>query len=355
MRVSQIGGGQSALLDALRYFLAAVVVVGHGLGFFHGYFGGFFPRVFPHPQSIAVVGFFYLSGFLIVGSQLQKKAGAHNTLKIYLFDRAIRVYVTLVASLLFVAGVDLFFFRHTGLRLDLVSLFATGGVFMKNLFLIPSVPFGTLRPIWSLMYEWWIYVLFGGLFFWRRNMVVGTLLVVAGLHYTLRVNGQGESGHIWTIWALGGACSWVQQRADWAKSARGWMLDLLAMCFLAAAGWLYYMAKNAYNLPAGVMLSLSIFVFVNSRGRLCQLAYAWRNVLKKLAGFSFTLFLTHYTVLTYLREYWHLEGWNGVLVGFVTSNLVAFLIASLTEYRLSAVKLFLLDASQRYSQILGWR
>jgi peptidoglycan/LPS O-acetylase OafA/YrhL len=70
MTNARINQSQSAFLDATRYVLASVVVFGHGFGFFLNYFDGFIPGIFPHPQSIAVVCFFYLSGYLIVGSQL---------------------------------------------------------------------------------------------------------------------------------------------------------------------------------------------------------------------------------------------------------------------------------------------
>lgn len=54
--------GQSILLDLVRFFLALMVVLGRGIGFFFGYFDVFFPRVFPYPQSIAFVCFFICLG-----------------------------------------------------------------------------------------------------------------------------------------------------------------------------------------------------------------------------------------------------------------------------------------------------
>lgn len=350
MTNEKINDVQSLFLDVIRYFLAAVVVVGHGLGFFFGYFNGFFPDVIPHPQSIAVVCFFYLSGYLIVGSQLRQKSAAENTLYKYLFDRATRVYVTLLPSLLFIALVDLFFSRHTGVEIEIVKNFSSFDLFVKNLLLIPSMPFGTMRPIWSLMYEWWIYLLFGGLFFWRKNFVAATFLVLTGIYYTVRVNGHGEAGHIWLIWALGGGCAYLQNKVQWQAISNG-LLNTAALFFLMASGSIYYFSKDPYNLSAGVFISLFLFVFSNNRNDFMRRLLPWKNIIRKLAGFSFTLFLTHYTVLVYTKEFLGMSGWSGLLSGFLASNLVAFSIASFTEFRLQSVKAFFSSLAKRFANM----
>ena len=329
---------QSILLDLIRYFLAAVVVIGHGFGFFFGYFDGFFPRVFPHPQSIAVVCFFYLSGFLIVGSQISQSARAEGSLGKYLLDRTIRVYVTLIPSLIFVAAVDLSFQKLSAANVELVTNYASLKIFIGNLFLIPSMPYGTMRPIWSLMYEWWIYLLFGGLYYIKSNKAPAILLILVGMYYTLKVNASGEAGHIWIIWALGGVCAYLQKKISW-KDLNGHALDGLALLLLIAAGWLYFISKSAYNLPAGIFLALFLFIFTNKVSRFLRLLLPLRVVAKNMAGFSFTLFLTHYTVLTYTKEFLKLDGWIGLMVGFAISNITAISIALFTEYRLTRIKL----------------
>ena len=336
---------RSILLDLLRYFLAAVVVIGHGFGFFLGYFDGFFPRVFPHPQSIAVVCFFYLSGFLIVGSQIRQSDRTEGSLGKYLLDRTTRVYVTLIPSLIFVVAVDLSFQKLTVANVELVTNYASLKIFIDNLFLIPSMPYGTMRPIWSLMYEWWIYLLFGGLYYLKSNKISASLLILAGAYYTLKVNAGGEAGHIWVIWALGGVCAYLQQKISWRNLNRN-ALDAMALLLLIAAGWLYFISKSAYNLPAGIFLALFLFIFTNKVSRFIGLLPPLRVVAKTMAGFSFTLFLTHYTVLTYTKEFLKLDGWLGLIIGFLLSSLVAFLIALFTEFKLQKIKNYFLRFRQ---------
>ena len=345
MTDEQLAELQSILLDLLRYILAAVVVVGHGFGFFLGYFDGFFPAVFPHPQSIAVVCFFYLSGFLVVGSQIRKAGSADNTLKRYLFDRFTRVYVTLIPCLLFVVVLDLLFKQFSSIRVDLVANYASLKIFIKNALLIPSMPYGTIRPIWSLMYEWWIYLLFGGLFFLRSDRIAAVFLILLAGYYTLDVNAGGEAGHLWVVWAVGGVCAYIHARIKW-REANPFLLGTLALAFLSTAAVLYCSSKNAYDLPAGVCLALALFLFTCKPSGSLQLLLPLRGIAKKLAGFSFSLFLTHYTVLTYVEAHLGLSGWVGVVVSFLLSNFVAFCIAYFTEYRLPYIRAYVSRAAR---------
>ncbi len=337
MTENQIARSQSILLDLIRYFLAAIVVVGHGFGFFLGYFDGFFPRVFPHPQSIAVVCFFYLSGFLIVGSQIRQGDSSEGCLSKYLFDRITRVYITLVPSLIFVAAVDFLMRKFYNVNVDLVVNYTGSSILFDNLLLIPSVPYGTMRPIWSLMYEWWIYLIFGGVYFLKSNKFLALLLIFVGGYYTLKVNAAGEAGHIWIIWAFGGWCAYLQKKIPWA-SLNSHLLNFLALLSLVVAGWIYFNSKNAFNLPAGIFVAIFIFIFTSKKSLFLKPLLPLKAAAKSGANLSFTLFLTHYTALTYTKEFLALDGWIGLIIGFLISSVIAFSIAFLTEYKLLRIK-----------------
>ena len=344
--VAEQSRSPTVLLDAIRYLLAAIVVLGHGFGFFLGYFDGFFPTVFPHPQSIAVVCFFYLSGFLIARSQILRSAKNDATLKMYLFDRVTRVYITLLPSLVFVAMVDLTFkylFLVNYADLPFLGLKAGQEIetglftFICNLFLVPSPPFGTMRPLWSLMYEWWIYLLFGGLYFLKNNRFSATLLILAGAVCTSAISLRLDI-HMWVIWALGGGCAYFQNKIPWQRLNSN-ALRGFALILVTGATWFYCTSKNAYNLPAGILLALALFVFTSKTKLLSSSSIPVKLAMSRLAGLSFTLFLTHYTVLTYTKVW--LDGWTGLLAGTVAAHVVAFLIAYVSEYNLQTVKTFL--------------
>lgn len=340
MTVSQLSESQSISLDLIRYLLAAIVVIGHGFGFFLGYFDNFFPEIFPYPQSIAVVCFFYLSGFLIVGSQIRQIEKGEASLKRYLYDRVARVYVTLIPSLIFVLIVDVVFLKSPVASSDLVLTASDWKVLVKNVFLIPSMPYGTMRPVWSLMYEWWIYLLFGGICFFRRSPSASLFLIIFGLYHTIFVNGGGEAGHIWVVWMAGGLCAYFQKRLL-SKVFGPYTLSAALIVFLIFATGIYCISKNAYDLLAGIFLGLSIFMSTNLARDFSKLILPLGGAARILAGYSFTLFLTHYTVLVFTKEYLKIDGWMGLMLGFIFSNLMAFLIALFTEYKLSSIKLYL--------------
>jgi peptidoglycan/LPS O-acetylase OafA/YrhL len=336
----QFAETQSVFLDVIRFILAAIVVAGHAFGFFLGYFDGFFPEVFPYPQSIAVVCFFYLSGYLIVGSQIGRNRRFGSGIAGYFFERSTRVYVTLIPCLAFVAVFDFTLKKYFGIRLELVDRFTGIDVAINNLLLIPSMPFGTMRPIWSLMYEWWIYLLFGGLYHIRGCPLIATPLVFAGAYYTFMVNGAGEAGHIWIIWLVGGICAVLRHRIKW-HNLNAYLMTLFSIIFFVLAMLIYFIYKDAYNLFAGVSLSLFLFVLTNFKNRYFDIILLIRKPAKYLAGLSFTLFLTHYTVLTYIKYGLNIEEWNGFLLGISISISVAFFIAFFTEYRLAAIRNFI--------------
>lgn len=323
---------QSALLDAIRYLLALIVVLGHGLGFYFGYFGGFFPNTLPYPQSVAVVCFFFLSGLLIATSQF----GGGGTLGKYLFDRAARIYVTLIPSIIFVCVVDLIA-STLGITGYILNNYFTVKHFLLNLFLIPPIPFGTMRTVWSLMYEWWIYLLFGGLFYIRQNFIIGSILVVLGAYFTIFISGRGEAGHIWNIWWMGAACAALMHYTP--SILENERLVRSGTIFSAAtSAAIYTYTKDAYNVPAAVLICAAMFGFINVGAAWMDRLVNFQHALRFLAGISFTLFLTHYTVMTYVIEILHLGGWLGFVVSITLSHIVAVIIAYYTELRISSIK-----------------
>lgn len=347
MSINKLSDEQSIFLDIVRLFLSIVVLIGHGLGFFLNYLDGFFPNYFPHPQSIAVVCFFYLSGFLIVSSQInQKKDGRANLYK-YLFDRGFRVYLTLVPSLLFVVIADSYIDKFSAIKIDLISNYTTIEIFFNNLLLLPSVPFGTMRPIWSLMYEWWIYLFFGGVFFLRVNKLMAPILIGFSLYYIFEVNANGEAGHIWIIWVLGGFCAYIYQKISklfWLRHK--FAFKVLSFIFLVAALIIYSYAKNAYSIPAGITISLFMFLVMLGEHKILN-NFNVRFV-KLTVGISFTLFMTHYTVLTYMKMVIGVSGWFGLVSSSVLAMTLAFVIAYFTELKLQAIKSFILDKFLKY-------
>ncbi len=310
--------------DCLRFVLAQVVVVGHGFGFFFGYWNGFFPSKAPYIQSIAVVGFFFVSGFLICRSVIANIKYNNATLLSYLVDRFSRIYITLIPCLLFVFLIDYYFSQQfSNFELSSNLTFET---LIKNFLLIPSVPYGTLRPIWSLMFEWWIYILFGGLVFFRKNLIFSGVCIGLGAYYTFKYNARGEAGHLEIIWMTGAIAAASFDRIRQYEYSR-----CLACISLLIATFIYLLTCDAYNIFAGLFFSCGLlFIGVSFNRDDLIVPPRISEYLNKLAGYSFTLFLTHYTVLYWLEKH-SFSGMQGFIVAFFLANTVAYLIASVTE------------------------
>lgn len=310
--------------DCVRVLLAQLVVVGHAFGFYFNYWNGFFPGKFPYIQSVAVVGFFVVSGFLVCRSALSNIEYKGGDYVRYYMDRFARVYTTLIPCLAFVFVVDYCFSKALGgleynSNLDAKTL-------VNNILLKPSMPLGTMRPIWSLMYEWWIYILFGGLVFLRKNWFVGAASVCIGGYFTFAVNAKGEAGHLEVIWMIGALGAFYFDKLD----GSAWARRVFVVAF-ACSVLMYMITLDAYNVLAGSLLSLSIIALAvdfNSNG--CEVAPRVTSLFNGLAAYSFTLFLTHYSVLFWLHKL-GLGGLSGFVMGVILSNVIAYLIAKRTE------------------------
>lgn len=322
------------LLDCIRFVLASIVLVGHAYGLFILPTLPASPPMMPPPQSIAVVGFFFLSGFLIVFSTLRSREKGEGSLGQYLFDRATRIYITLVPCLLGAVLIDVVLTAHVFQATSTYTVNTSASHLIHNLILKPSMPFGGMRPIWSLMYEWWIYIAFGGIFFFRRHGLICAALLVPSLYYTFSFNARGEAGHIWLIWAFGGFCAWAWTRPWIDKVSRSVWIVCLLIC-AATASMLYHLTLNAYNLLAGLAGSSALFALLALSRQWCGLpSQAFANVCRLLAGYSFTLFLIHYNVLIFLKDVLGLTTWTAFFFGIVLSHAVSYALAAGTELRL---------------------
>lgn len=343
MQVKPLSTKCVTYFDCIRFFLAQIVVIGHGFGFYFGYWNGFFPSKAPYIQSIAVVGFFFVSGFLICRSVLANIEYKGRDTARYFIDRAARIYTTLVPCLLFVWLVD--YACSLTLQNSTYGDSLTLGTFLKNLSLIPSMPLGTMRPIWSLMFEWWLYVLFGGIIFFRKTPIFAGICICLGAYYTFRVNAKGEAGHLELIWFLGAASAFLLEKMPTASSAR---YKLIGFAVLLASSVVYLKTLNAYNLWAGSLFSIGLLLLAmgyNADNSPSPPKTA--HTFSLLAGYSFTLFLTHYTVLYWIQKSGY-TGVQGFAISFIASNIIAYAIAYNTERHHKVIAHHWLNAINRW-------
>ena len=318
---------QSAYLDLLRGGAAQAVLVGHALLAFGQ--PGPLLRALPHTAGVLI--FFLLSGFLITLTTLRKASSDPGYgFGIYVVERGFRIFTPYVPALLFVAAVDQLSTQsvHYPWRRDFdVATWVANLLMLQEypLFQIlrrlgmpdqPSFfgPFGSGRPFWTISIEWWIYLLFGfALFFLVRSAsrrtavgfaLAGLLAVEPAYHL---VGGFGEC--LTAIWIAGmtlaatDAAIRARVAALWNERPGGRALVALAVAMLAlfVVVRLYVNELKVYELQLGLLVTALLFLVYHLVGASgATLPVAVRTVPRFIAAFSYSLYLTHFTVLTYL-------------------------------------------------------
>lgn len=146
-------------LDLIRFLAAFAVMACH----FRGAFFVEYSALTPEQQSPlifsfyfitrlgfeAVLIFFVLSGLLVGGRAMQRIAAGTYKIKSYIIDRAVRIMLPLLASLILFLPIALYFHLPIKVVDWLGSLLSLQGV-------LTGCAFETL---WSLSYEVWFYIM----------------------------------------------------------------------------------------------------------------------------------------------------------------------------------------------------
>jgi len=133
-------------------------------------------RLFLGLGSSAVLVFFFLSGFLIGGKEINNSLKRELNFKRYLFDRLTRLWIVLVPALALTYILNFFTCRSSRISLycaadprlashsDIPPIISErfADLFSNLFFLQPfkGSPWGGNSPLWSLSYEFWYYVVF---------------------------------------------------------------------------------------------------------------------------------------------------------------------------------------------------
>jgi peptidoglycan/LPS O-acetylase OafA/YrhL len=322
---------QSALLDCIRGLSAMAVMVGHAL------------PMLPNPpmlgtryplQSYAVILFFALSGFLIAYNCMVKRDYSFSH---YAIDRFSRIFTAFIPAIMLVALIDPLYGR-TG-EANSMSTFVANLLMLHHTpfdRLVPALPrfepFGSGRQFWSVAVEWWLYMLFGILFFlrpssWRERQVMALLFLPAVL-VVLFFTAHESVGLVWVAASLGAIafCSFTPSERTRSLSYGatiffGFML-YRRFVFLDPGSPFNFYDLNFMILSTGLLLSL-----------ICLAAESpvFARVLSVSSGFwvwlssiSYSLFLTHQT----FHYAWHaklgVSGWPSLVAMCAVSIVLAW-------------------------------
>lgn len=305
----------SVWLDLCRVLAALAVYIGHAV----------YLKVAPAALSLtwhrsaddAVIAFFVISGLVIAHTTRDQPGGGGR----YALARLSRVYSVALPAVLLALAVDL-----VGMRLN-PALYAPDWQYPKLWFYLPfhwlflgETWFGAIQPFsmapyWSLGYEVWYYVLFGVALFLRgplRWVAVLAVLAVMGPRIVLLLP-------VWLlgVWLL--RCLPGLRLGPWA--ARG-LMGLAAVAYPvfflsglrdltdAASRRLYagfsevlprpFDPGSTVHVLSDYAVALIFAAFVIGCAR-CEWDFGASGArwIKRLAGFTFSFYLIHFTLLVF--------------------------------------------------------
>jgi peptidoglycan/LPS O-acetylase OafA/YrhL len=309
----------------------------------------------------AVIVFFVLSGYFIGTSVLEAVEKKQWSWRAYLVSRLTRLQLVLFPALLLGAIWD-----QIGMRIPQaaplyydalykfngpsVALRSTIPVFFGNLFFLQSVSFpvfGSNGPLWSLSYEFWYYIAFPLLVLMAAPWAgTRTRVLCAALALVLFLFVGFPITLYFAIWLAGVVVGRVRRTWKYKLPVSG-LSVIGGMVFLASLAWCRAyrpFSDLATDYILGVCFSLWLYTLL--LGSRDDVSPAYANAAKKLAGFSYTLYLAHFPLLLLLRGLINPRGnWQPDLLHLVYAGGIAILalaysygVAEVTEAHTSDVR-----------------
>jgi len=308
----------------------------------------------------AVMIFFVLSGFLIVGSIVNSFDGGTWSWTKYLVNRIVRLSLVLIPALILCWVVD-----HIGMALSstaalyhrpVENLFTTSVAhletapnFFGSLFYVQSIlvqPFGSDGPLWSLSYEFWYYILFpialcalAGKF--RARIKVFYCAAALVIFFFV---GRAIALYF-LIWLLGGSVA-VSLRLREARTRFSWANAMGIAPLLFGLGFSISRPLNSpFFTDAIVALGFAAWVYVIVGASERHMSPAYARTARLLAGFSYTLYLTHFPIVFFMRARMHGAVWLPTFIHLVYAVLIcaiaagaAYVFSQLTEAKTELVR-----------------
>jgi peptidoglycan/LPS O-acetylase OafA/YrhL len=330
----------SFALDLLRVIAAEMVCTFHAIAFFK--VGWLRAPHLPPMQNFGVCIFFVLSGFLIAHTLVRKSENQQYGFPDYVIDRVARVYSGWIPALIFVALMDAILFRMGVYDAHRTRTLAT---FIGNFFMLQqysgafahrlSFPiFGSGGPFWTMSVEFHIYLFVGAAFFLLRG-ARSWLLLLGLLIFSQEAVANSTGTSLFVLWLYGFAAAFILAECGAQVSSSAW----LAIGLVSAAILGFRMAPNHDPFdPANYIwlaVSFTALVALASRTRLTISASSSGLVraVRFCADYSFSLYLTHYTIMYAASKFLPLGRFRWAMLMVVVANLVAMAIAIPTEMR----------------------
>jgi peptidoglycan/LPS O-acetylase OafA/YrhL len=307
----------------------------------------------------AVMIFFVLSGFLIGGTVLRGRMDGNFNWSPYALNRLTRLWVVLIPALLLGGIWDHFgilFFGTSGIYGGLPPKYGamievlprlSGSVLLGNVFFLQGIltpEFGSNVPLWSLSYEFWYYVLFPliALTFPMGKLGRSTVLYAIATFVVLWFMGRAMSFYF-LIWLLGAALNFLPEQSANARPI--WVVATIAVVMLVLAIFKSKLEVAEYH-DFIVGIASAVLIYALSRSNSQSAPGPYSRITRRLAGFSYTLYLVHRPALNFIaawlvpRQRWQPDPAHIAIVTAIgiCTLAYAFAVAQFTECRTGAIR-----------------
>jgi peptidoglycan/LPS O-acetylase OafA/YrhL len=296
-------------LDLVRFLAALLVVLGHyRVAFFVEY--GLLPATDKNAIVLlfylvtrlgheAVLVFFVLSGFLVGGKSIIKIREQKFDVKSYALDRSVRILLPLIGSLLFIIPI----YMVCGIKINLLqwigNLLQLQGIFVEPV----------TGPLWSLSYEAWFYIFFGAIGVILNTYGKGlkplfsfAILLICALVFT-----KLNASYLF-IWLSGAICylfipvkpnKYVLRLILFLSFL---LLGLLQLSYSSRTLSLTGHNQDVLELCFSFCFSILICMIVAIKPT-NMVTISINRISVPLAAFSYTLYLTHYPLISLLNHF----------------------------------------------------
>lgn len=327
----------SIYLNAVRFFAALVVFLGHASG--RRFTDGFL-WIFSEYMDVAVIIFFVLSGYVIAHVTDNRE----RTLSNYSISRVARILSVAIPALVLTFILDTI---GRQLRPDLYSLawgystdriwlqYLAGPTFTNELW-SNHINVGSMLPYWSLGYEVWYYAIFAAFWFLRgkvRTLLTVLLCLIAGPRIL----------SLFPIWIGGFA---IYHASKYRALSQGWGLFLFAATLAVPIILLVVTLQTPFRIKTSVaefyvaaaLFLVNIFAMQSVGPLFSRLLNVLERPIGWLAGMTFSLYLFHLPVAQFLSTLvpWAPYDIRTRIIMIGGTMAIVVILAAFTERRKSA-------------------
>ena len=295
-------------LDPLRGFLALMVVVFH-LNYFSINVG--LPNLpiwsFLNKGTEAVLVFFVLSGYLIIG-QLWDEKSTTGTIAIrdFYLRRILRLYPVYYTVLLF--GIGMYYFLVPALGWGTVPSHSIGEALLYNILFLPNVfkhvaePGSILEILWSIGIEEQFYLAIAPLFAFIPTkrifaLLTGFTFLYFGLYHLPQLQFLADFTMLFFFMSAGGVMALLQRHNIVLYGNNRWAKLIIYIAFLGVFFTDVFYSSNDMLKHAAYLIIFTLMVPTLAHDENFRGVSAWST---KLGKISYGIYMFHMIVVNFV-------------------------------------------------------